>query len=212
MVSRLVVSSAILVRAVVSAGALLAILSAAAAQSANGVYGGPPPANWTGAYAGAHGGVGIAHVRGRDASGGLIGGQIGFNAQADRVVLGVEGDVTSSGFERKGFNGGGQTFKQKWVGTVRGRVGYAFDRVLVYGTAGVAAAENEMRDFTGKANERTVGYAAGAGLEVQVTDRISARGEYLHYGLGTGTYSTGLTTYKADSRSNVARVGLNYRF
>ncbi|MGL4636029.1 MAG: outer membrane protein [Beijerinckiaceae bacterium] len=172
---------------------------------------GPAP-NWTGVYAGAHAGVGAGSIRGGSATGGLVGGQVGFNAQADRVVLGVEGDMTSSSFEHKGLNGGGQTFRQKWVGTVRGRAGYAFDQVLVYGTVGGAAANNTVSDFGGKSDKKVLGWVAGAGAEVKLTDRISARGEVLHYALGTGTYTTPVATYRLDSRTNVVRAGVSYRF
>jgi outer membrane immunogenic protein len=195
---------------------LLNLMAAAAALTAgvsgfSGVAQAQAP-NWTGIYGGLHGGVGAGNIKGGSATGGLVGGQVGFNAQADRVVIGVEGDITSSGFEHKGFNGGGQTFRQKWVGTVRGRAGYAFDQVLVYGTAGGAGAQSEFSDFGGKKTQQTVGWAAGAGAEVKVTDRVSVRGELLHYALGTGTYQTPVATYKIDSRTNVLRGGVNYRF
>jgi outer membrane immunogenic protein len=183
------------------------VLAPLSAQAQSG-----PAPNWTGLYGGVHAGVGGGSVRGATATGGLIGGQVGFNAQADRIVLGVEGDLTSSSFEHKGFNGGGQTFKQKWVGTVRGKAGYAFDQVLVYGTLGVASARNELSDATGKSDKQAVGVAVGAGAEVKLTERISARGEVLHYALGSTTLSTPATTLRADTRTNVLRAGLNYRF
>jgi outer membrane immunogenic protein len=168
--------------------------------------------NWTGLYGGLHAGVGAGSIRGGSATGGMIGGQVGFNAQADRVVLGVEGDVTSSGFEHKGFNGGGQTFKQKWVGSIRGRGGYAFDQVLVYGTVGIAASDNKLSDIAGSADKKTLGWAVGGGGEVKITERISARGELIHYALGSGSYNTPVATYRVDSRTNVLRAGINYKF
>ena len=191
--------------AMASAALLCMVPATAHAQSA-------PAQNWTGLYAGAHAGIGAGSIRGGSATGGLIGGQVGFNAQADRIVLGVEGDITSSGFEHKGLNGGGQTFKQKWVGSVRGRGGYAFDQVLAYGTLGVAAASNQVTDVAGSADKKTLGWVVGAGAEAKVTDRISLRGELLHYALGTGTYNTPTATYRLDSRTNVLRAGVNYRF
>jgi outer membrane immunogenic protein len=195
-----------------AASALLALATTAVAPvTAQAQQVGAAP-NWTGLYAGAHGGVGAGSIRGGSATGGLIGGQVGFNAQADRVVLGVEADATSSGFEHKGFNGGGQTFRQKWIGTLRGRAGYAFDQVMPYGTIGVAASSNEFSDVSGKADKKTLGWAAGAGVEAKLTDRISARGEIIHYALGTGTYNTPVATYRLDSRTNVLRAGVNYRF
>jgi outer membrane immunogenic protein len=168
--------------------------------------------NWTGLYGGVHGGLGAGNVNSGSANGGLVGGQVGFNAQADRIVIGVEGDITSSAFEHRGLNGGGQTFKQKWMGTARGRVGHAFDQVLLYGTAGVAAASNELRDPAAKISKNTIGWVAGAGAEAKLTDRISVRGEILHYAMGISNYTTPLATYKADTRTNVLRAGVNYRF
>jgi outer membrane immunogenic protein len=168
--------------------------------------------NWTGLYGGVHGGLGAGNVNKGSANGGLVGGQVGFNAQADRIVLGVEGDITSSAYEHRGFNGGGQTFKQKWIGTGRVRVGHAFDQVMLYGTAGFAAASNELRDPTAKVTKNTLGWVAGAGAEAKLTDRISVRGEVLHYAMGISNYTTPLATYKAESRTNVLRAGVNYRF
>ena len=168
--------------------------------------------NWTGLYAGAHAGVGAGSIRGGSANGGLVGGQVGLNAQADRIVLGVEGDLTSSGFEHKGFNGGGQTFRQKWVGTIRGRAGYAFDQVMPYATIGLAGAGSEISDFSGKSEKRTLGWAVGGGVEGKITDRVTVRGEVIHYALGTATFSTPAAAYRLDTRANVLRAGLNYRF
>jgi outer membrane immunogenic protein len=168
--------------------------------------------NWTGLYGGVHAGLGAGNVNNGSANGGLVGGQVGFNAQADRVVIGVEGDITSSAYEHRGLNGGGQTFKQKWIGTARGRVGYALDTVMIYGTAGVAAASNELKDTTATVSKNTVGWVAGAGAETKLTDRISVRGEVLHYAMGISNYTTPLATYKADTRTNVVRAGVNYRF
>jgi outer membrane immunogenic protein len=194
----------------------LKIAAFAAAASAFSLPASLPAAaqvqNWTGLYAGAHGGIGAGNVRGGTANGGLIGGQVGFNAQADRIVLGVEGDLTSSGVEHKGFNGGGQTFKQKWVGTARGRAGYAFDGVMVYGTAGVAVAQNALSDFSGSSSKQTAGFAVGAGAEAKLTDRVSLRGELMHYALGSANFSTPVATYSVNTRTNVLRGGLNYRF
>jgi outer membrane immunogenic protein len=194
-----------------SAGLAFAALAFLMPAAAVAQQAGPAP-NWTGLYAGVHGGVGAGSIRGGSATGGLVGAQVGFNAQADRVVLGVEGDATSSGFEHKGFNGGGQTFRQKWVGSLRGRAGYAFDQVMPYGTIGVAGSSNEFSDGAGKADKKTLGWAVGAGLEAKLTERISARGEVIHYALGTGTYNTPVATYRLDSRTNVLRAGVNYRF
>lgn len=82
------------------------------------------------------------------------GGTAGYNYQAGQWVVGVEGDIDWSGV--RGTNGnrsatavcngpvaaGGTGFacatENSWIGTVRGRVGFAVNNVLFFGTAGVA--------------------------------------------------------------------------
>jgi outer membrane immunogenic protein len=190
---------------IAAAAALLAMGGAASAQQA--------PQNWSGLYAGVHGGVGAGQARGGSSSGGLGGVQVGFNAQADKVVLGVEGDVSATGVSHKGINGaGGQSFRQKWVGTVRGRVGVAFDQAMIYGTAGAASGQSEFQDFAGSSSKQSLGWTVGAGGEAKLTERVSARAEVLHYALGSANFSTPVATYRVNARTNVVRAGLNYRF
>lgn len=100
-----------------------------------------------------------------------------------------------------------------YFGTVRGRVGYAFNRFLAYGTGG----------FAYGGGDSDIGYAAGGGLEYAFTDRVSVKVEGLYVNLGNGS---GGTTASYDPGSNVltvndrhskndfevARVGLNYKF
>jgi outer membrane immunogenic protein len=83
---------------------------------------------------------------------------------------------------------------------------------MPYGTIGVAGSSNEFSDTSGKADKKTLGWAVGGGVEAKLTERISARGEVIHYALGTGTYNTPVATYRLDSRTNVLRAGVNYRF
>jgi outer membrane immunogenic protein len=95
-----------------------------------------PAYNWTGFYLGINGGGGWGHsawttTTGFDVSGGMIGGTAGYNWQMGQWVLGVEGDVDWTNFKGNTVVGcpfGCQT-SNSWLATVRGRVGYAFDRV-----------------------------------------------------------------------------------
>ena len=120
--------------------------------------------NWGGIYVGINGGygfgstanstVGVAGntlvptgtytLSGNNFSGGLAGGTVGFNYQWAAIVAGIEGDWDWSGQSRSGSVGCGagctlnDSSKLPWIATARGRLGYAFDRILVFGTGGVA--------------------------------------------------------------------------
>ena len=106
-----------------------------------------------------------------------------------------------------------------WLSTPRGRVGWAFDRTLIYGTAGGAA--GELRSITaipaGTTNT-TVTYGtwtAGAGVEYGITDNLSARVEYLYLDKGhiaTGVIGPPATQITSRLQDNFMRAGLNYRF
>ncbi|MGU3358701.1 outer membrane protein [Methylobacterium sp. M6A4_1b] len=114
------------------------------------------------------------------------GGQIGYNYQftpGSGVVVGIEADAQYVDFGRSrnqarslyGVPNPDLTFVNPngissldFFGTVRGRLGYAFDRVLFYGTGGFAygagSTERSFGGFRGNDNFRT-GYAAGGGIE-----------------------------------------------
>src|SRR6185437_10872259 len=128
----------------------------------NGGYEPVPIFRWTGSYFGANAGYGWAantgdityestagpdRSGGPDAAGGFGGGQIGYNWQgvfSNDFVLGVEADIQGSdvddtwrGTTDAGLDGSTRQ-SLEWFGTVRGRLGWAFDRTLIYGTGGFA--------------------------------------------------------------------------
>ncbi|MGE3871095.1 MAG: outer membrane protein, partial [Pseudorhodoplanes sp.] len=100
--------------------------------------------NWTGFYVGINGGGGFGGstwdgVGDFNVSGGMIGVTAGYNYQINQFVLGAEADIDWSGMN--GSNNGcflGCETRNSWLGTFRGRLGYAFDRFMPYLTAGVA--------------------------------------------------------------------------
>ena len=107
-----------------------------------------PIYNWTGFYVGINGGGAWGNsqwdgLNKFDVSGGMIGGTIGYNWQVGQIVVGAEGDIDWSGV--KGNTGVlcGATCetRNKWLATIRGRLGYAFDRFRPYITAGLAAGD-----------------------------------------------------------------------
>ena len=186
-----------------------------------------PPAyyNWTGFYIGVNGGGGWGSSRwdstaGFNTSGGLIGGTIGYNWQTGPWVLGLEGDLDWSnigGSTTIGACGGGSCSSQlQWLGTVRGRVGYAFDRVLPYVTGGGAFGDVKasVPGFAGK--DRTqAGWTVGAGVEMAIARNWTAKVEYLHVDLGSFNcgLSCGVTaTNNVNFTSEIVRGGFNFRF
>lgn len=176
------------------------------------------------------------------------GGQIGYNYQIDRVVLGVEADFDARSAHNDfscfvlaptGCTGVPPSLltlhdEQNWLSTVRGRLGFAaFDRVLIYGTGGVAfgnvkhsAIENQTTvagAIVSASDDSTrTGWAAGAGVEWAVTDQWSVGVEYLHVDLGNTTLSLPGTTVVGvafnpatatfTDRSDIVRARIDFRF
>jgi high affinity Mn2+ porin len=104
-------------------------------------------------------------------------------------------------------------------GTLRGRLGYAFGPLLVYGTGGYALAQDEItrtQQATGAEEARRSfrsGWVAGAGVETQVDNNWTANLEYLFTDLGSHsvTFPSGAQTFTSDITLQNVRVGLNYR-
>ncbi len=177
-----------------------------------------------------------------DRNGFVGGGQIGYNWQMGSFVYGLEADFSGTDLKDSRDIVTGQIntgLAQRntigsqidYLGTVRGRLGYAFDRTLIYGTGGLAYgkttssfdmfAPNGVKQFTDKQSDTKVGYAIGAGVEYAVTNNISFKTEYLYYDLGKSKLNvdaipgTGVAGgYNSTFRNNgqLLRVGLNYKF
>ena len=162
------------------------------------------------------------------------GGQFGYNWQfAPTWVLGLEADLQAN--QQKGSSlfsdsftlsdnqdiattlsgttGTNQEARISWFGTVRGRVGYAFDNVLLYGTGGLAygrvglsgtststttaslapngnappppVTSSTMTNYAG--SSVNVGWTAGAGIEGAIAGNWTWKAEYLHLDLGSFT-------------------------
>jgi outer membrane immunogenic protein len=162
--------------------------------------------DWSGLYVGinAGGGWGDLTAPGLDlkTSGGVIGGQLGYNWQFGHFVVGVETDLDAANIKGTAF---GTEFKTDELGSVRGRAGYAFlPNLLAYGTAGYAYGRTTFQGV----DLFQDGWIAGAGLEYKVWGPLIARVEYLHYGIEGGV--GGGTTLKNDI--DVVRGGLSYKF
>ena len=180
-----------------------------------------PMFTWTGFYLGVNGGGGWGQsswdrTGNFNLSGGVIGGTAGFNWQTGQVVLGIEGDIDWSGVTGTTATlcPAGCVTRNDWLGTARGRVGYAFDRFLPYVTGGLA-----VGDVKGAITSPPVtilsgtnaqaGWALGAGIEYAFTPSLSAKAEYLYVDLGSSTPVPGDSV---ELKSHVVRGGLNWRF
>jgi opacity protein-like surface antigen len=104
--------------------------------------------------------------------------------------------------------------------TATARLGYALDRLLVYGQGGLAvgnvAASSVSNSFSpggtlASDSKTAVGWTLGAGFEFGLTQNISAKAEYLYFDLGSDTYNLGVPV-SINRTGNIGRVGLNYRF
>ena len=176
--------------------------------------------NWTGAYIGINGGAGWgrsdfsapAASGGFNTSGGQVGGTIGYNLQAGQAVFGLEGDLDWSNVRGSSACGVGLTCETRntWLGTARGRVGYAFDRFMPYVTGGLAVGgvKNSISGF-GDTTTTKAGYALGGGIEAALTGPWTAKVEYLYADLGRVSAPLGAD---ARAKENLVRGGLNYRF
>ena len=194
----------------------------------------PPVYNWTGFYIGGNIGGGFANSSWSDPFGlgtnnfnknGFIGGgQIGYNAQYNWLVVGVEGDFDWAGLKASGTDSFGNSINTdtQWTSTATGRIGAAFDRLLVYGKGGVAFARDrssltDVFGGTASMSQTRTGWTAGAGLEYALDRNWSAKIEYDYLGFGNQTLSLATPTFPAyatNASLNVQEVkaGINYRF
>jgi outer membrane immunogenic protein len=180
-----------------------------------------------------------------DAKGFIGGGQIGYNLQVTPrwLLLGVEADLQGSDIHGSlnipgpfaavgGGGAAGSNFtaseKIDWLGTVRARLGFAFDRFLIYGTTGLAYGRVDVSQNTiftntsypSSASLERSGWTAGGGLEWAFMNSWSARLEYLFYDLGhIGTSGLGTPINDGyfggkdfDVKGQIVRAAINYKF
>ena len=167
-----------------------------------------------------------------------LGGGVGYNYQftpGSGFVAGVAANATWTDVNKNSFvlgtgnvPGGPPNpshFRQNldWLGTATGRLGYAFDRVLVYGTGGFAFGNVRYAadfytpaptfgvQFRGRFNDIETGYVYGGGIEYAIPEdsfltylslgrylgirsqAVTLKVEYLHYDLGSRNVQVGLT-------------------
>ncbi|MGO9482109.1 MAG: outer membrane protein [Candidatus Kryptoniota bacterium] len=213
---------------------------------------------WTGFYVGINGGgsfgasENLVVTNSKDTSqadigqfyrhAGFGGGQIGYDLGngfgfARNIVFGVEADFQGSGIDSSfprtlSYDGLSTAFAANqtidYFGTVRGRLGYAFDRTLIYATGGFAYANvdtklhiaNASYTNTISSNQMETGYAIGGGVEYALTRSWSVKAEYQYIDLGDQTVSgarpgvspTVIDSMQVDDNFHTVRAGVNYHF
>ncbi len=182
-------------------------------------------------------------------SGVIGGGQIGWNWQVSPGwILGLEADWQGSGQKGSGtlppqpdttlLSVGtvqaSYSANIDWFGTVRGRLGYAVDRVLLYATGGFAYGEVQVSgtatdggivvglpysasgSFSG--SQVNGGWTLGGGIEGALAGNWSWKAEYLYLDLGSldtaslGPFNREPVATHTHFTDNIVRAGLNYRF
>jgi outer membrane immunogenic protein len=192
------------------------------------------PYTWSGLYIGLNAGYsggtlaetlsGAAAGSGSASIPGAVGGfQVGANYQMNALVLGFEADFDGAAATKSINVGGGlaaNTAQIPWFGTFRARAGFAFDRMLLYATAGGAATQlRSSVNITGIGTSSTTfthsGWTAGGGLEAAISNDLSARVEYLY--VDTGNFSVAEVggpppaSASGHLKDSLVRAGLNYR-
>ncbi|MEZ2332124.1 outer membrane protein [Mesorhizobium sp. RCC_202] len=213
--------------------------------------------DWSGFYVGGHIGFANGNVRATDVTqpnGGFFtdlvpagtegfgfrdtniagGAHVGWQHQWDQFVLGGEASWTFTGIDKTIVSpyfpdSDTETGKIQHYATVVGKVGYAFDRFMIYakggyagGKVGFKARDNDAL-VTYEQNEWHNGYAVGAGIDYALTDKVILGVDYTHIDLGSKT-STGNNvfddgslganpeTYKVKARADAVMARLTYKF
>jgi outer membrane immunogenic protein len=181
------------------------------------------PYDWSGVYVGIHGGWAWAESDvtippddiGFDTDDFVIGGQIGYNWAWDSFVFGVEGDISYTGAEDEDLVAL-VGVENDFLASARGRLGFAADRFLIYGTGGAAWAGFSVSDDALLEDDDTTffGWAAGGGIEYAITDNITLGVEYLHYQFDDEDFDdfTALVDVEADLSVDVVRGRLSVKF
>jgi outer membrane immunogenic protein len=214
-----------------------------------------PVYNWTGFYLGGNLGVGwnsagsisdtltpASTFSTTTNTSFLGGGQVGVNYEfGGGVVIGAEAmfdwlpntknTINITGTGANAGNTGSATLNNRWVTMATGKLGYAWDRVLVYGKGGGAwvGTNNSSATVTTPAgtaattlsgNSTNSGWTAGIGVEWAFAGNWSARAEYDYIGLRNQTYNVAATApafandaITVNNRSiSLLTAGLNYKF
>lgn len=186
--------------------------------------------DWAGPYIGAHlgyawGEAGVVETPENvvgDIRGSVYGLFAGINFQDGNLVFGLEGDAGIADVTGVGSPVPDPeeeySYDVNWNAHARGRVGLAFDQVLVFVAGGLAIASHTLTEVYDQGNigddtQIHVGWTVGAGVEVAVTENLAVRAEYLYDDYGTKTYTFENTeVYDAFLTAHTVRAGISVGF
>jgi outer membrane immunogenic protein len=176
-----------------------------------------PNSTWNGFYLGANGGGawGSSTWSGFSSfntSGGLVGGTVGYNRQFGQIVGGVEGDLDWANIQGGGVCTFGCQTTNNWLGTVRGRLGYAGGTWMPYVTGGLAFGNFQAGNVFGTSETTNAGWTLGAGVEYAFAGNWTVKAEYLYVDLGNFNCSTCIAGTNVSSTMNLVRGGVNFHF
>lgn len=204
----------------------------------------PPAFTWTGFYVGAQAGwaqtrteltpgaviagrAAVASLPSLNRDGAAVGLLAGYNYQIGQLVLGgeIDGAALITGKQRfTALTGDFITAHTNWVGSARLRVGYAFDRFMIYATGGLALAEAKSTVTGtgysyGAGDGARVGWTLGAGAEYAITNNWIAGLEYRYSQFEEDTYTypvgvggLGIIGFKQQLSTNQVVGRLLYKF
>ena len=187
--------------------------------------------NWAGPYLGAQAGYTVSsQITGTlssysaylpEAKGGFGGIYGGYNFQSGAVVYGGELDFALANVEdTKSYVSGTTSAKfktsQSWVGSARLRLGYAFNNILLFTTAGLATSDGKISvaiasptlNSSGSATKDLLGLAIGGGLEYGISNNLTTKLEYRYTTYQTVSVGTG----KIGFDTHDVRAGVAYKF
>ncbi len=178
--------------------------------------------DWTGIYVGGNLGWAFGNFDNRAGGGKLdtnangIGGGLytGYNYQVTpNIVLGAEADFSLTDLEKSKTNNGLTVqSKSDWNSNIRARIGYNFDRYLVYGAGGLALADLEVTGNGDTDSKTALGWTLGVGGEAAVTNNVTARLEYVYQDFGDQDFNLNGTGVSSDFSSSQVRFGVGYKF
>ena len=166
---------------------------------------------------------------------GIVGGGfVGYNYQINQFVIGVQGDIQGAGLQGNGYNvltDSNTDVTQNWFGAVNGRLGFVYDRALIYAIGGAAWTEEDhtvsagpyttalltglgIPAFPQKASWSRSGYDIGGGIEYAVAPNWTVRAEYRYYDFGNWNYNFNSWVGHGHENltDNTVTFGLSYLF
>ncbi len=209
----------------------------------------PPVFSWTGCYAGTRSGLGTGHTTmqdkdvpgdidafggfrtaNTDMSGGTIGGQLGCDYQiGPNYVIGLQAMVDYSSITGTNMDQFNSTWTLRdrvdWFGSTTARLGWTYDRFLVYGKGGFAWGHNKFEIENSGATLGTpqatrLGWTLGSGLEFAFAPSWSVFVEtnYYNFGnqsvpfIGNAVVGNGPFHVNTSQTLETFEIGLNYHF